>query len=472
MFFKKQAQTESNQDLDKLIAAMQNVIDGNLATVEVSDFANPAIAETFNKMITYGFKASTNKFTLTLNDSMEIIGNCECIKEMIEQVESQTHSIEDMSNSSQSLGNAINNISGAIENIVANTSEASETAKRSASNMQQSIQYVNEANEAMDTITHMILAFREKTAQINEIITIVKSIAKQSGLLALNASIEAARAGEAGKGFAVVANEVKELSNNTSASTEDVVRYVAELQSGIEELVSIIETTSKKLNAGNTMVTDSVADINKINDEISVINEEINSIYSSVETQSVATNQFVEGINNLSDAYNELLEDCMKTGHLMHKISRSVDNCRSDMARQLSKLTRNQWIRVFEVDHIIFAWRQYNSLQGYEVLARIQRPDECKLGKWIAQQKDQRLTSAECYRNMIYHHDQLHKGALDCWNATNASKKDEALKIFTNVIYPNMKLLVEDIHQVRELDAKIEAEDAAKGIVKVDNYAG
>ena len=113
MFFKKQAQTESNQDLDKLIAAMQNVIDGNLETVEVSDFANPAIAETFNRMITYGFKASTNKFTLTLNDSMEIIGNCECIKEMIEQVESQTHSIEDMSTSSQSLGNAINNISGA-----------------------------------------------------------------------------------------------------------------------------------------------------------------------------------------------------------------------------------------------------------------------------------------------------------------------------------------------------------------------
>lgn len=62
------------------------------------------------------------------------------------------------------------------------------------------------------------------------LLTIVKKVASQSNLLALNASIEAARAGEAGKGFAVVADQVRQLSSNTSESAEDIVRYVNELK--------------------------------------------------------------------------------------------------------------------------------------------------------------------------------------------------------------------------------------------------
>jgi len=148
---------------------------------------------------------------------------------------------------------------------------------------------------------------------------------------------------------------------------------------------------------------------------------------------------------------------------LMHRISRSVDGVRSDMARQMSNLTRAQWIRVFEIDHIIFTWRQYNSLQGYEKLPRIQRSNECKLGKWIVQQKDPRLINTEAFKNLIYHHDLIHQGALDCWNATNAGKKDEALKIFNEVIYANMKLFLVDINQIKEIDAKNVAEDLANG---------
>ena len=449
LFKKSNTVTPVKADLDTLLEAMNRIVEGDITPVDTSVFNDPNIGDTFNKMIK-GFKKSTNVYTMRLNDSMEIIGNSECIKDMIEQVESQTESIKGMSESSQSLGDAINNISGAVENIIANTNEATETAKRSCDNMKQSIEYVSEATESMKTINQMILSFREKTEQINEIISIVKSIAKQSGLLALNASIEAARAGEAGKGFAVVANEVKELSNNTSASTEDVVKYVTELQEGMAELVNTIDITSKKIVTGNDMVANSVDDIIKISEEISVINDEISSIYDSVETQSVATNSFVEGINNLSDAYNILLDDCMKTGGLMHRISRSVDNIRSDMARGLSSLTKDDWIRVFEIDHLIFSWRQYNSLQGYEVLPRIQQANECKLGKWAARQTDTRLTGSEPYKKMLYHHDMIHKKALECWNATNAGKKPEALAIF-NGIYAELQSFLVEINKVKEI---------------------
>ena len=80
---------------------------------------------------------------------------------------------------------------------------------------------------------------------------LVKKVANQSNLLALNASIEAARAGEAGKGFAVVADQVRLLSSNTSESAEDIVKYVTELKENIDELALAMDETTVSLAEGN-----------------------------------------------------------------------------------------------------------------------------------------------------------------------------------------------------------------------------
>ena len=72
--------------------------------------------------------------------------------------------------------------------------------------------------------------FQDRLIKSVRLLTLLKNVASQSNLLALNASIEAARAGEAGKGFAVVADQVRQLSSNTSESAEDIVRYVNELK--------------------------------------------------------------------------------------------------------------------------------------------------------------------------------------------------------------------------------------------------
>ena len=86
----------------------------------------------------------------------------------------------------------------------------------------------------------------------------VKKVASQSNLLALNASIEAARAGEAGKGFAVVADQVRQLSGNTAESAEDIVKYVTELRTDIGELALSMNETTSKLAEGNEKVEQSL----------------------------------------------------------------------------------------------------------------------------------------------------------------------------------------------------------------------
>ncbi len=456
MFKSKKDSLKPQQDLQLLMDAMNNVItNGDSSMVDASTFADPEVGKLFNSML-YAIKKSNNHYAMHLNDSMEVIGNSECIKSMIERVQSQTSSISDMQTTSQELGSSINNISAAVENIIANTNIALETAIKSSNNMNNSIEVVNKATDSMHHIGEMIISFKDKTTQITDIIHIVKKIANQSGLLALNASIEAARAGEAGRGFAVVANQVKELSNNTSASAEDVVRYVTELQDGIDELVNTINQTASYIESSNEIVSQSVKDIDNINQEMNVITDEISSIYDAVETQSEATNLFATAVADLSDSYQLLLDDCLKTGALMHRISRSVDNCRSDLARQKCILSRQEWLRVFEIDHLIFTWRQYNSLQGYEklVITQINNPNGCKFGKWANKQTEPRLINSEPFRNLVKYHQKIHEKSVDCWNATQDGNQAVALQHF-NEAYDWMQKFIVEINKLKKLDLEI-----------------
>ena len=136
-----------------------------------------------------------------------------------------------------------------------------DVVQNSTENMNESIKVVNESSDKMETINIQVQEFQDKVQKIGEIVDIVKKVASQSNLLALNASIEAARAGEAGKGFAVVADQVRQMSSNTSESAEDIVKYVNELRHDIANLAEFMDAATAKLKEGNDKVESSLTDI-------------------------------------------------------------------------------------------------------------------------------------------------------------------------------------------------------------------
>lgn len=423
--------TEKSNDKQLLLDAMQKIIEGNYDAMDTSVFADPELAAKCNEMIS-ALRKSNNNYVMRMNESMEHIGDNSCVKEMIEQVMSQTSSIQDMADSSREFEASINNISEEVEHIRNDAEAAIRVSHSSVSNMNETISSVSDSVEQIRGIHSKVQDFQEKIEQINKIIDMVKKLASQSNLLALNASIEAARAGEAGRGFSIVANQVKDLSGNTAQSAELVVKYVDELQTSLAELKELVDSTTTQLEASNEQVQNSVLDINNMSEHMSLINGRIQNIYTSVNTQTDITESFVRSIESMADSYKVLSRDCFATGEHFHAIGRYVDSARGDMARGFSDLTTQDWIRVFQIDHHILTWRVYNHIAGFEQLRleQLNNPTGCKLGKWIAKQTDPKILESREFNDVKDTHNELHKHAVASWQAAESGDRLTALDHF------------------------------------------
>ena len=430
---KKRQNDYRDEDRALFLSCMDKAIEGDYSEIDVSGFHDTELAEKYNSLLN-SFLKSNNNFIMRLNDSMTRIGDSSCVKEMIEQVNSQRSSISDMRSSSKELGDSIQNIQNAVETIQNNTHTVIETSQQTVRNMQDSVKIVDDSVEQVLSISEQFSEFKEKAIKINEIIDMVKKIASKSGLLALNASIEAARAGDAGRSFAVVANQIRDLSANTTASAENAVQYVSELMNGITSLYDSVNTTTEHLRTGNESVHKSIGHIDNMAQQLDSISDEIDHIYGEINTQSSLTKDFVSSIDVIANSYHTLSDECVRTGEHLYRISRDIDRARSDMARHHSKLSTLDWITVFEVDHLIFTWRVYNNLADFEQLklSQLNNPNGCKFGKWIAGQTDTRITGASEFKQAVELHKELHEYACASWNAKDSNNRAEALEQFNH----------------------------------------
>ncbi len=199
----------------------------------------------------------------------------------------------------QEMATSVENISKSLEQVASDTDKA-KTVSQNA---------VNEVEEANKNV----MKLSDSSAAIGKVSDVITEIAGQIDLLALNARIEAARAGEAGKGFTVVAAEIKELANQTSASTKDIRSQIEAIQKEIVSTIDRIESINDIITSVNDLqakVTASIEDQNQKTREMAVsIGEgarESDAIVQGVGVLVNAVDQSSEGVESLVVSADEL----------------------------------------------------------------------------------------------------------------------------------------------------------------------
>jgi len=422
-------------DVERIIELMNNSLQNNHSFADEQDFLNKEYAQVYNQFI-QRFVFNNNQHTMDLNNTMKIIGNASNVKKMLESAQHQSDSINSIISTGQELSASIEQNSESVKDISLHVSNAYKNSVESVKDIEQSVEFVNKCFDNISMLNNKFVMFKDKIAQINNVVDIVKNVAMQTDLIAINAGIEAARAGAAGKGFAVVATEVKRLAEHTQSSASEIEQSVSDLTVNINQLFEIVTNTTKELSVGKNLVNKSIDEITAISKSMDMINTQSNEILVSLKEQDYATKMFFNEVEQVSLEIESLIANCRRTGSDMYKISRAVDKVRGILARQQASLTPLQWVDIYQADHIIFTWRLYNMIEGFEKLNLDSISDhrKCKLGLWYYSTKDNELLNNKYFKAVDGYHSNLHKLAAECYKANERGDKQTALKYFDKAL--------------------------------------
>jgi methyl-accepting chemotaxis protein len=158
----------------------------------------------------------------------------------------------------------------------------------------------------VQSAAHVIKQLADDSARIGNILDVIRGIAEQTNLLALNAAIEAARAGEQGRGFAVVADEVRNLAQRTHSSTQEIQQMIGAIQTSTERAVAAMTTSRSRAEDAVGQAERAGQSLNSITTAITTISDMNTQIAAAVEQQTKVTEELTRNITAIRDVAEAL----------------------------------------------------------------------------------------------------------------------------------------------------------------------
>ena len=250
-------------------------------------------------------------------------------EEMSSVMEQSTRGLQAQNDEIEQAATAVTEMSAAVDEVAGNAVSSAEASQASDEDSKHGHYQISETISSIQNLVDEVLGASNKAEglavqaqDISKVLEVIRGIAGQTNLLALNAAIEAARAGEAGRGFAVVADEVRSLAQRTQDSTEEIEQMITGIQQGTQDTVEALNSSAE--HAGQTLQRANSAGtaLEKITAAISQISQRNLVIASAAEQQALVARDVDRSLVNIRDLSTQTAAGATQTSAASQELSR------------------------------------------------------------------------------------------------------------------------------------------------------
>jgi methyl-accepting chemotaxis protein len=250
-------------------------------------------------------------------------------EELSSVAEESSRNLQRQNDEIQQAASAVTEMSAAVDEVARNAVSTAEESKDSSHLAQDGRNRVNQTVSSLKSMTEefshtaaLISGLAEHSKEIGQVLDVIRAIAEQTNLLALNAAIEAARAGEAGRGFAVVADEVRALAHRTQVSTQEIEQMISKVQGGTSAAVESMKGSVEQAGKTLTVAESAGSALEQIYRKVDQIGERNLVIASASEEQAAVAREVDRNIVNISDLSTQSAAGANQTSAATYELAR------------------------------------------------------------------------------------------------------------------------------------------------------